>query len=241
VAVHGDVFVGGTYRGANVVNHDLPLRRAYVFNNTVYGMPQGIAVVGGPLEDSLMSGNLVFAATPITAPVQQDNIVDTVANAGAYVVAPSLTLGSMNFFPRPGMVRGAPLDVSKYRGYSHHDRDFNGHAKDLVRFRGAYAGEGANPGWALDDTRKPNWPPVSRHRAHAACDSSGARSCALPPRWVSCRCGRRAWPPACGNRRNPGSRAGPRTWPPRRRPTAARVSPAVTGAPASVWNPRSTR
>jgi hypothetical protein len=49
------------------------------------------------------------------------------------------------------------------------------------------------------------------------------------------------WPPAAGSRRNPETRAGRRSWLPRRRPSAAPVSPAATGARVSVcrrWNTR---
>jgi hypothetical protein len=75
-----------------------------------------------------------------------------------------------------------------------------------------------------------------RHRVHADCDSSGARFCVRPPGPGFNRYGHRAWPPACGSRRNPGNRAERRTWPPRRSPSAARASLAGTDARVSVWH-----
>jgi hypothetical protein len=46
-------------------------------------------------------------------------------------------------------VRGAPLDLSPFNGELDFDRDFNGVSKAGYHFRGAYAGEGSNPGWRL--------------------------------------------------------------------------------------------
>jgi hypothetical protein len=46
-------------------------------------------------------------------------------------------------------VKGSPLDLSPFAGELDFDRDFNGTSKGADYFRGAYAGEGANPGWRL--------------------------------------------------------------------------------------------
>ncbi len=160
-AAHDNVLVGGTFRALSFVNHDLPLRRAYAYNNTIYNVPSGIAVVGGPLEDSRVSGNLVFATNGVNAPTQQDNLVDTVANAGLHVGMPSMALGAMDFFPLPGMATGTPLDMSSYATHVQIDRDFNDASKGAFTRRGAYAGQGANPGWALAAARKPYVAPAA--------------------------------------------------------------------------------
>ena len=154
VAAHDNVFVGGMFRAMSFVDHDLPLRRAYAYHNTIYGPPNGISVSGGSIQDSMVSGNLVFAASGVVAPSQQANIVATVANAGLYVKAPSMALGTMDFYPKPGMARGAPLDMAPYAPHLIFNTDFNGASKDTLTFRGAYAGEGNNPGWPLQGTRK---------------------------------------------------------------------------------------
>ena len=61
----------------------------------------------------------------------------------------------MDFFPRPGKVSGAPLDLSPFAAELDFDRDFNGISKGSQTFRGAYAGEGTNPGWRLQAQIKP--------------------------------------------------------------------------------------
>jgi hypothetical protein len=160
-AAHDNVLVGGTVRALAFMNHDLPLRRAYAYNNTIYNTGSGIGVSGGSIEDSRVSGNLIFAATGVTAPTQQDNLVDTVANAGLYVNAPSMTLGAMDFFPSNGMTTGTPLDMSSYATHVAFAADFNGASKGAFTRRGAYAGEGANAGWALSATRKPHVAPAA--------------------------------------------------------------------------------
>ena len=45
----------------------------------------------------------------------------------------------------PGTL-GGPVDTTGLLGYPEADRDFNG-ALRAASFRGAYAGEGSNPGW----------------------------------------------------------------------------------------------
>jgi hypothetical protein len=158
VALHDNVFVGGDFRAMSLVNHDLPIKLAYVYNNTIYGHVTGIVVSGSQLQDSLVTGNLILADQGFSAPAQKDNLVDTVANADSYVNQPSFVLGSMNFFPRPGRVTGPSLDLSKFTTETDYDRDFNGTAKGLFQFRGAYAGEGTNPGWVLRAEKKVGGP-----------------------------------------------------------------------------------
>jgi hypothetical protein len=61
----------------------------------------------------------------------------------------------MNFYPLPGQAQGAPIDLSIFATQTHFDRDFNRTPKGDGRYRGAYAGEGQNPGWQLAAARKP--------------------------------------------------------------------------------------
>lgn len=154
VSVHDNIFVGGSYRAISLVNHDLPLRRAYVYNNTIYGPVHGIAVEGDQLDDSLVTGNLILASGGVIAPVQADNIVDSMANADSYVNQPSLILGHMDFYPKPGRAKGTTLDLSKMIDHLDYSVDFNGHRKGALEYRGAYAGDGVNPGWHLQSAKR---------------------------------------------------------------------------------------
>jgi hypothetical protein len=55
----------------------------------------------------------------------------------------------MDFYPRPGQCQGSPLDLSPFADEVDYAFDFNGTSKGTFTFRGAYAGQGANPGCVL--------------------------------------------------------------------------------------------
>lgn len=156
VTIHDNVFVDASSPAIVAQNHDVPLAMARVFNNTIYTKNGGIHFGSAATESSLVVGNLVFAATPIdgTIGASRDNVVDAFANAAAYVASPSFMLGAMDFYPRAGKATGTALDLSAAAGDGDYDKDFNGTSKGGFVFRGAYAGEGKNPGWAPVDGPK---------------------------------------------------------------------------------------
>jgi hypothetical protein len=156
VAIHDNIFVGATSTSLRLVDHDLPLRYADVYNNTIFGGPSGIAFGSSARQSSRVVGNLVFAATPIAGPIalQSQNQTGTVASANQVVTMPSTQLGAMDFYPLAGQAQGALLDLTPFASQTDYDRDFNRSGKGDRKYRGAYAGEGANPGWRLDATRK---------------------------------------------------------------------------------------
>ena len=162
VTIHDNVFVDGQYTALRLQSQDLPLQTAYVYNNTVYSSQIGISFGNAASVDDAVTGNLVFAATPIAGPIvhQSNNMVDTLINAVLYVTAPSFTPGLMNFYPLTGACQGAAIDLSKFAFDTDSGIDFNGTSKTAatgtVAFRGAYAGQGTNPGWALQDGIKPS-------------------------------------------------------------------------------------
>jgi len=159
VSIHDNVFAGGEIAAMVLRQTYLPLAMAHVYNNTVYSPNQGIYFGTSATVEDAVTGNLVFAATPISGSIVHlwDNTVDTIANAPAYVNAPSFTLGAMDFYPRDGAAEGVALDLSRFSSDS--GVDFNGTPKatagQAVVFRGAYAGAGANPGWKLQAGIKP--------------------------------------------------------------------------------------
>lgn len=153
VSIHDNVFVDAVDAAVVLTDHDLPLRRAHVYNNTIYGAARGIAFGSAAGEGDLVVGNLVFAPEGIAGPVtnQSDNLVFPIAEAADVVTAPSLVLGQMDFYPLAGQAQGSPLDLGAVAADSAYDVDFNGTSKGDFRYRGAYAGEGDNPGWPLGD------------------------------------------------------------------------------------------
>ncbi len=156
VSIHDNVFVDSAGTAIVLQNHDLPLRLAHVYNNTIYGAAFGLSVGGTMDQGVIVVGNLVFADTGLsgTPTTAADNLFATVTEAATYVAAPSLALGVMDFFPLPGTCEGTPLDLSAFTDQVAWDLDFNGQSKGSHTFRGAYAGSGTNPGWQLDEALK---------------------------------------------------------------------------------------
>ncbi len=129
-------------------HEDVP-RRVRVFHNTVVADGVGIRVLAGhPGFTQRVVGNAVFGSPPLDGGTQLDNTTDAYAAAGAYLVNPDGMLSGpdrLDLYPLPGTLGGA-VDTTGLLGYPEADRDFNG-APRSASFRGAYAGEGANPGW----------------------------------------------------------------------------------------------
>ncbi|HEX8793079.1 MAG TPA: MYXO-CTERM sorting domain-containing protein [Polyangiaceae bacterium] len=180
VHVHDNIFVDDAMYGAvNFTDHDgYTVIDAIAYNNTVYGVGTGIAFSNAPSGIGFAVGNAVFATTAFSGMVatQTSNVTDTVANAGQYVNKPSVTLGSMDFYPKTGSpLRGAKMDLSSVSTDVGYDLDFNGTKKDFT-YRGAYSGEGTNPGWPLGDGTKDGGPPPDGGAADGGGGDSGSSS-----------------------------------------------------------------
>jgi aryl-alcohol dehydrogenase-like predicted oxidoreductase len=112
-------------------------------------------------------GNLVFSSVPISGQIiqQSDNVVAPVARAPAYVKSPAFA-GAMDFYPLGGQCQGGPLDLSSFDTDTDFSLDFNGASKVAAKgapvYRGAYAGEGSNPGWTLAAGMKAPAPPAPK-------------------------------------------------------------------------------
>lgn len=157
VTVHDNLFVDVTGTALLLRNHDLPLRQAFVYDNTFYAVGRGVVFGSAAAQGDAVVGNVIFSPMPIsgTITVQRDNITDTVANAVMYVNAPSITPGMMDFYPRAGRCQGTPLDVYAFAADQDRDVDFNCTSRGGRTFRGAYAGEGTNPGWRIAAAARP--------------------------------------------------------------------------------------
>jgi hypothetical protein len=147
VALYSNLFVSPGGDGVRIQpHHDLP-RRIYIFFNTVVAGEKGIVVRGGsPLYPQAVVGNVVFAVSPLAAPNEWGNITGSFVEERRVLNNPEGALGDLDLFPWPGAAVGKPLDARLFRGFLDWDRDFNGISRNL-RFRGAYSGEGKNPGW----------------------------------------------------------------------------------------------
>jgi len=65
ISFHDNILVGGQSAGAVFRDHDLPLKLAHVFNNTIYSPQIGIKFGSPAREGHAVVGNLIFAETPI--------------------------------------------------------------------------------------------------------------------------------------------------------------------------------
>jgi len=159
VALYDNLFVNNSGDAIAVQPHNDVPKMVRIFNNTVVAGGTGIRVTGGdPGFQQKVIGNAVFAATPISAADQSANITDSFGNAGNYLVnpggSPTGTPSQLDLYPLAGTLTGPPLDTTSYQTFQDWDRDFNGLQHDGT-FRGAYHGEGTNPGWLPQLARKP--------------------------------------------------------------------------------------
>jgi hypothetical protein len=159
IAFYANVMVGAVQAIA-VQNHNGLVRNVRIFHNTVVTAGTGITVTGGAAGTTQrVQANVVFAAgVPISVTSigssQSDNITGAQTASVNYLVNPLAAVGSLDLFPKVGMLKGAALDLSALAAYPDWNRDFNGVAYD-TEFRGAYSGEGTNPGWTLALEQKP--------------------------------------------------------------------------------------
>jgi hypothetical protein len=156
IALHDNLMVNAAGSAVVVQPQNGTVRTVRIFNNTIVASASGIRVSGGQSGTTQrVIGNAVFADSPIgisgSDASQSNNAAGSVANAGNYLVNPSAALGALDLFPKVGQLQGAAFGPSDLSGSSDYDRDFNSAARSWTR-RGAYSGEGANPGWkpALD-------------------------------------------------------------------------------------------
>ncbi|HEX6738739.1 MAG TPA: right-handed parallel beta-helix repeat-containing protein, partial [Vicinamibacteria bacterium] len=134
-------------------------RNVEVFHNTIVASGVGLRVIGLDPGAYLrrVRANAAFAATPFSLAAgvaAADNVSDARASAATYLGNPDAPLGAgLSFFPRAGQLSGAPADLSGLSAFLDWDRDFN-YLPFAAAFRGAYSGQGANPGWTPALERK---------------------------------------------------------------------------------------
>lgn len=147
IAFHHNLMVNAHGSAINVQPHNDVPKSVRIFHNTVVASDSGIRVTGGSSEHTqIVIGNAAFAATPIRATDQRQNTTGSYAAAMQHLANPYGPLGELDLFPRSGALSGASIDSSVFDAYVEWDRDFNGARQDEAR-RGAYSGDGANPGW----------------------------------------------------------------------------------------------
>jgi hypothetical protein len=157
LAFHDNLLLNRNSYGVNIQPHNSVPRRVDIYNNTVVvGSGNGIRIAGAdPAYTQRVVGNAVFAPTPLTGGQQSNNVTGTYAAAGTYLNNPFASLGSgLDLYPKTGQLQGTAIDHSVFSGLVDGDRDFNGRSR-ISTYRGAYSGDGVNPGWTLARAIKP--------------------------------------------------------------------------------------
>lgn len=141
--------------------HNGLVRDVRIFHNTIVSSGAAVAVSGGAAGfTQRLQANAVFATgTPITVSgsgaTATQNVTDNRINAVNYLANPLAALGTLDLFPKVGSaLKQGAADLSGLDAYPDWNKDFNGNTHD-ASFRGAYSGEGSNPGWVLALALKP--------------------------------------------------------------------------------------
>ena len=105
-------------------------------------------LAGHPSFEQRVVGNAVFASPALVGGTQVDNTAQARGAAAAFLANPDGDVSGadrLDLYPLPGTLGGA-VDTTGLSAWPEAGRDFNGRHR-ILSFRGAYAGEGANPGW----------------------------------------------------------------------------------------------
>jgi hypothetical protein len=148
LAFHDNLLVNRMNGGVDIHPHNDVPKRIDVFNNTIVATGSGIYLSGADLAyTQRITGNAVFAGTPLTGGQQSSNVTGTYAAASTYLNNPMAALGSgLDLYPKSGQLQGTAIDYSPFTAFLDYDRDFNQSAR-IATYRGAYSGDGTNPGW----------------------------------------------------------------------------------------------
>jgi len=158
VALYDNLLVNDFGTAVNIQPHNDVPRMIRVFNNTIVAAGTGIRVSGGHSGyTQKVIGNGVFAATPIQATDQQSNLTGSRGAASSYLVAPFSAPGALDLYPLFDVMKGATVPSADINAFTDWNVDFNGTTHSGV-FRGAYSGEGSNPGWLPQLSIKPKPP-----------------------------------------------------------------------------------
>lgn len=170
LAFHDNLLVKRTGGAVRIQPHNHVPRRIDIFNNTVVAPGTGIYITGAdPAYPQRVVGNAVFAGTPLTGGQQSNNVTGSYTAASTYLNNPMAALGSgLDLYPKTGQLQGAAIDYSAFTGLMEWNRDFNSRAR-VETYRGAYSGDGVNPGWTPALAIKPE--PSAGNQPPPACTS----------------------------------------------------------------------
>lgn len=157
VSIHDNVFYDcPSHAAITLRNHDLPVKLAHIYNNTIHAAARGIRIANPATESHAIIGNVVFSSEEplkLHSSIKNvnGNIVGKITDASQHLVKPD----ELDFHPLSGRCDGAPLDLSPFNSDIAFDADFDGSTKGDHRFRGAYAGPAKPNAWRFQRGLKP--------------------------------------------------------------------------------------
>ena len=155
LALYANLFVNSTGDAVNIQAQNGRPRSVAVYQNTVVATGTGIRISGADTAFvQRIVGNASFAAAPVAGPNQSGNVTAGYSAASTYLNAPFEAIGALDLYPKAGRLTGTALDLAPLQAFTDGRVDFNSNTRQGT-FRGAYEGEGANPGWKLALSRKP--------------------------------------------------------------------------------------
>lgn len=162
VSIHDNVFSGCPSSGHAAItlrDHDLPLRLAHVYHNTIHDAARGIRVAAAAPQGHAVTGNVVFADAPLllhgSLANREGNFTGARSEAAGHLVNPGHEAGRLDLTPRPGRCEGEALNLSAFAKETDFDRDFLGASRAGSLCRGAYAGPSRPGHWPLQRGIKP--------------------------------------------------------------------------------------
>lgn len=159
VSIHDNVFIGQDQTGHAAIalrDHDLPLRSAHVYHNTIVTTGEGIRVAAKDVEHLDICANVIFAGAEAivphgTAGRTLENLVGRDTEAAAHLADPA----ALKFHPLPGKAIGRPLELLAFPWEDDSFRDFDGIDKGEARHRGAFSSPDAAGRWQIQRSIKP--------------------------------------------------------------------------------------
>jgi hypothetical protein len=159
VTIHDNVFTAG-HTAISLRDHDLPLKQAHVYHNTIVSAARGIRIASPAAEGHAVVGNVVFADQPLALHPSitrvSDNLTGPPGAAREHLMNPDPLPGPLDLHPKPGRCLGPPLDLSAFAADTDPMLDFDSVDKGERRFRGAYATAGPGRGWKPGQEVKPS-------------------------------------------------------------------------------------
>lgn len=159
VSIHDNLFIAeqGSPRAAIALrDHDLPLKRAHVYHNTLVTMGEGIRVAAKEADDLVVVGNAVFSGGEGLNPGGtkgriEGNLLARETDAATHLVDPA----SGNFLPRPGRMEASLVDLLIFSSDTAATLDFDGREKGPGGHRGAFTDANAEGRWRIQRGLKP--------------------------------------------------------------------------------------